>query len=236
MLTPLESAREALAAAEAAHAKVKTDAEAAGLAFDADIKALGPQPPAPTMPAKPTPPESPRPDADAVAAARALVQGASVARHEWKRYGADLAAAETAHRTAQADLATATATATLTTAALAAARAAPGLIAAEQAEAFASGDTAVEFPAKVDGVRHVPVIVRYCGRTTVSRGLGVRRAAELRAALRRNAAASKGAVWGMLPIVIDDVNALDGGTTPIDIPAPTVRLLTTAAGTGLGNV
>jgi hypothetical protein len=239
MSTPtLESAREALAAAEAAHAKVKTDAEAAGLAFDADIKALGTQPPAPTMPVKPTAPTAERPDPDALAAARTLAQEAPFARRDRSLYVANLATAERADADAQATLAAATTAAASVVAHLAAARQAPTDIAREQADLLSTPLVRFVFP--IERTSKEPhVTAEYHHRqhgwipfACASTGEQAEATVGVQAKIRELATTTAPA-WAHVPIVVD-VQDFNGGTGPYpDVPGFSIWHVSTAEGTPL---
>lgn len=218
MLTPLESARQALADAEAARDALTTAAAEAAAQYQRDLAALGNEPPAPTMPVKPDAPTTERPDPDALTAARALVQEAPFARRDRALYVANLATAERADAEAQATLATATTAAASVVAHLAAARQAPTDIAREQADILSTPLVRFVFPvdrsskdphvtAEYAHPEHgwIPYACASTGEQAVAT-VGVQQRL-------RELAAKTAPAWAHVPIVVD-VQDFNGGTGP----------------------
>lgn len=236
----LSDLRAAVTAAEAALDEAKAHADDAGRAYDLALAALGKEPPPLPLPQEPVSPVRARPTPEQRAAAEALVATQRPIRDAWAAYQKRLAAAQADADRAVTAKASADATATRTTALLAAARAVPTEIAHEQEGALASGHVRITFPVATNRQsRAVVVEVRdpsgaWCPVESASSGLCVLAGAEVQATIRQLAAARLGRVWAALPIGVDDLLLLDGGGTEIDIPAPTVRTLTTPAGTAIG--
>ena len=234
MSTPLESARDALAAAEAEMDRLRADADERGRTWDAAIQALGAEPRIRTEPKEPVPPPRPRPTPEDLAAAVALDAHYPAARALFDRYTADrerldIRVEETSAAQAEADNVAGRNTATLQ-----AARQAPSAIAAEMLDRLAlpPGIAAAFTPKGMDltldgRAWDSPGSRRYAGHSS---GREVSADLELRVRLRALAAERIGKAWGALPVVVDDEVLLDAGGSLPDVGGAVIVLRTSADG------
>lgn len=223
-LDALTTAEQALTAARAEQERV-TVAAATARAYDASLAALGTCPKIPEAVPAPAEPENDRPTVQAVEAARALLESARTARALADKATRDLAAAERVAEGRRADLAHAQQEAGRFTRLVAAWRQAPTDAARAKRARLGNLNWStividVEF---YDPEAQGPVCaVTINGRPwdQASRGEQVIADAVLRNAVRRESLA-------VMPLVIDDVGAWNGGKGPWpDIPGPVWWLVT----------
>ena len=222
----LAAAEQTLAAARTEQERVTATAATARV-YDASLAALGACPRIPDAAQTPTEPEHPRPTAQAIEAARSLLENARTARALADKATRDLTGAERIAAARLADLAHAQQEATRTTGLVAAWRRAP--TDAARAKRARLGNLGVVDVECYDPEAQGPVCqVMIYGRPweLASRGERVVADAVLRCAVRRESLES-------MPLCIDDVGAWNGGAGPWpDIPGP-VWWLVTNDGDGL---
>ena len=216
----LATAEQALSVARAEQDRV-TAAAATARAYDASLAALGACPRIPDAVQAPTEPEPARPTAQAIEAARALLETARTARALADKATRDLATAERVAEARSADLALTQQEAGRTIRLVAAWRQAPTDAAkAKRARLGNLGVIDVEF---YDPEAQGPVCQVTINRRPwelASRGEQVIADAVLRNAVRRESLI-------VMPLVIDDVGAYNGGAGPWpDIPGPVWWLVT----------